>query len=232
MVAKPAPVVVSRAAPVTTATIVPVVPEAAPGKPATRMVPVIVERAPLPVGFQDFPDQVREVEVSTTARAAQPQPAPGAGVATRSWEETKVKQTPAAAARAQAALPKVPPEQQTATVPARVAAAPTAAAVPAGTAMGQKGRAGGGPVAPVTGSVQIQVAAVRSAEEAQGVAAKLQSGFAAELAGRTPVIEQTVVGNLGMLYRVQVGPFASARDTESLCARLKGQGMDCRVVGQ
>jgi len=80
--------------------------------------------------------------------------------------------------------------------------------------------------------VLVQVATVRSQQEAQGVASRLQSSYAREIGGRTPTVDQTSVGSLGTLYRVQVGPFASAKDTEALCARLKGDGLDCRVLGQ
>ena len=73
---------------------------------------------------------------------------------------------------------------------------------------------------------------MRSAKEAQGVASRLQTGFARELGGRAPVVDQTTVGTLGTIYRVQVGPFATARDTDALCAKLKGEGMDCRIVPQ
>lgn len=80
--------------------------------------------------------------------------------------------------------------------------------------------------------MRIQVAAVRSAEEAKGVSAKLQSQFATDLGGRAPVVDQVSAGNFGVFYRVQVGPFASVRETEGLCAKLKSNGLDCRVVTQ
>lgn len=82
------------------------------------------------------------------------------------------------------------------------------------------------------GVIRVQVAAVRSPQEAQGVASKLQAGYARELGGRAPVVDQLTVGNQATIYRVQVGPFASARDAEPLCARLKGDGLDCRLLSQ
>lgn len=191
-------------------------------RPATRMVPIYSSGSSLPMGFQDVGDTVRHVEVSTTARAPQPQPATPAVAVAKSWENaTKVKQGPAAATRAPAR--DTPPA---AGPPAAVAAAvpPPPAAVP-------KGKAAAGAVPPASGSIRIQVAAVRSAEEAKGVSTRLQSQFGQELGGRAPVVDQVSAGNFGMFYRVQVGPYASVRDTEGLCAKLKSGGLDCRVVG-
>lgn len=181
-------------------------------RPATRIVPVISSNSSLPMGFQDTGDSLRHVEVSTQARAQPAAAAPGA--VARAWDEPKVKQvqppSPARPAPQVAAAQPAPPPPATAGQPR----GRTAAATPAG------------------GTVQVQVAAVRSAEEAQNLAARLQTRYGRELGGRAPVVDQTSVGSLGTLYRVQIGPFASARDTEPLCARLKGDGMDCRVIGQ
>jgi hypothetical protein len=105
-----------------------------------------------------------------------------------------------------------------------------APSVPAASGVGPA-RVAGGPVVASSGKVQVQVASVRTAQEAQGVAARLQSSFQRELAGRSPVVEQTTAGNIGTLYRVQVGPFASAQDTVPLCTKLRSEGLDCRVQG-
>lgn len=186
----------------------------AEGKPATRTVPIIAAAgSSLPVGFQDLSEPIRHVEVSTQARAAQP--AAQAPVA-RTWDEPKVKQGQAGAPN------KAAPHVAAAQPPVPAATPPPAAATP-------RGRTA---AAPIGGSLQVQVAAVRSQQEAQGVASRLQANYAREIGGRTPTIDQTSVGSLGTLYRVQVGPFASAKDTEALCARLKGDGLDCRVLGQ
>jgi hypothetical protein len=80
------------------------------------------------------------------------------------------------------------------------------------------------------GSYQVQVAAVRSAQEAADVAAQVQQRFARDLGGRAPVVDQTSIGTLGTIYRVQIGPFTSSGETQALCSKLKGAGMDCRIV--
>jgi hypothetical protein len=204
-------------------------------KPATRLVPVLNTASSLPTGFQEIGDSVRMVEVSTSARAAQPtaaaapviasapEPNAKAGSATgsrRVEKEVANAQTQAATRAAAAPSP----------VPQRVASAPQAVAPVA------SGRvaAGGSVPAPRGGAagVRIQVAAVRTAEEAQGVSAKLQAQYARELGGRAPVVDQVSAGNFGSFFRVQVGPFAPTRETEELCEKLKAGGLDCRLVSQ
>ena len=55
---------------------------------------------------------------------------------------------------------------------------------------------------------------------------------AADGTTREPGIDETTVGNMGSFYRVRIGPFASAQEGQAACAKLKGPGIDCRVVGQ
>jgi cell division septation protein DedD len=76
----------------------------------------------------------------------------------------------------------------------------------------------------------VQLAAVRTQEEALAVAAKAKREYAAALAAREPEIDQAVFGNMGAFYRVRVGPFATVQETEAVCARLKGSGFDCMSV--
>ena len=51
--------------------------------------------------------------------------------------------------------------------------------------------------------------------------------------GRQPLtfIDQAVIGNMGAFYRVRFGPFASAQQTQAVCAKLQGSGLDCMPVG-
>ncbi len=208
----------AAAAVATTPPVTPSVQADGQPKPATRRVPITADASSsnLPYGFQDLPSAGREVEVSTTARA------PRADVATKAWDQpTEVK--PAPATRPPAARVGAPPVPAQ---PAPVQAAATTSTAPAAPA---KSRSAGGPATAAVGQFQIQVAATRNAEEARGLATRLQTQFARELGGRAPIVEQSPVGTSGPLYRVSIGPFTSARDTESLCARLKGDGLDCRI---
>ena len=80
--------------------------------------------------------------------------------------------------------------------------------------------------------MRIQIAAVRTQTEAKALAAKVKREHATTLAAREPQIDQTVMGNMGSFYRVLLGPFASAQETQSVCAKLKGSGLDCLVMAQ
>ena len=82
------------------------------------------------------------------------------------------------------------------------------------------------------GKFRVQVAMVRSQDEAMAVATKVKRDYAGALAAREPEIDQAVVGNMGSFYRVRVGPFATQNEGQQACARLKGSGLDCLVVTQ
>lgn len=194
-------------------------------KPATRMVPVMNPASSLPQGFQEIADPTRMVEVSTTARAGQPDagapataatvPEPSSKAASRAGAKAPAKATPAGQAQVS--------QQAAALAPQAVAPAPATRTAGSGAVPAPRAGAAG---------VRIQVAAVRTAEEAQGLSAKLQAQFARELGGRAPVVDQVSAGNFGSFYRVQVGPFAATRETEELCEKLKSGGLDCRIVSQ
>ena len=82
------------------------------------------------------------------------------------------------------------------------------------------------------GRFRIQLALVRTEEEARALALKAKRDLAAALAAREPEIDQTVLGNMGSFYRVRVGPYATMQETQAVCARVKGTGFDCMAVTQ
>ncbi|MGE0022727.1 MAG: SPOR domain-containing protein [Hyphomicrobium sp.] len=87
------------------------------------------------------------------------------------------------------------------------------------------------PVA-AAGKYKLQVAAVRSRDEAERLAQSL-SGFQPVRDGSVaPEIDETVIGSMGTFYRVRLGPYANAKEPDQLCAALKPQGFDCMVVTQ
>jgi len=82
------------------------------------------------------------------------------------------------------------------------------------------------------GRYKLQVAAVRSREEAERLAQSL-SGYQPVRDGRVrPEIDETVIGSMGTFYRVRLGPYADSKEPGQLCATLKPQGFDCLVVTQ
>ncbi len=100
----------------------------------------------------------------------------------------------------------------------KVAAAAPVAAVPAAPAF--------------KGKFRLQVAAVRSRDEAEALALKLKQAHGSAIGGREPAIEQSVIGAMGTFYRVRVGPYADANEPRQLCSRIKPDGFDCLVVTQ
>ena len=85
---------------------------------------------------------------------------------------------------------------------------------------------------PVAGRILLQVAQLKTREQAQAVAAQLKQQFAAELAGREATIVAVDVGGFGTLHRVRFGPFADASEWKGLCPRLLSEGHDCLGVDQ
>ncbi|MFM9846690.1 MAG: SPOR domain-containing protein [Hyphomicrobiaceae bacterium] len=80
------------------------------------------------------------------------------------------------------------------------------------------------------GRYRVQVASVRSRAEAQALASKVKAQHAAVLGARQLEIDETVIGNMGTFYRVRIGPYANAQEPGSLCAKLRGSGLDCLIL--
>jgi len=85
--------------------------------------------------------------------------------------------------------------------------------------------------ATAVGKYRVQLATVRTQQEAVALAAKAKRSLGA-LAAHEPEIDQTVLGNMGSFYRVLVGPFATVQETQAVCAKAKGTGFDCLTVTQ
>jgi len=82
------------------------------------------------------------------------------------------------------------------------------------------------------GKYKLQVAAVRSREEAERLAQSL-NGYQPVRDGKvSPEIDEAVIGSMGTFYRVRLGPYANAKEPNQLCTTLKPQGFDCLVVTQ
>ena len=85
--------------------------------------------------------------------------------------------------------------------------------------------------ATAVGKYRVQLATVRTQQEAVALAAKAKRSLGA-LAAREPEIDHAVLGNMGSFYRVLVGPFATVQETQAVCAKAKGTGFDCLTVTQ
>jgi cell division septation protein DedD len=81
------------------------------------------------------------------------------------------------------------------------------------------------------GSYRIQVAAVKSRDEASAIISKVQAlGGAVAAAGSS--VDEATFGSMGTFYRVRVGPFPTAAATREPCAALKASGLDCLVTAK
>lgn len=91
------------------------------------------------------------------------------------------------------------------------------------------------PAAPpekLAGKYRVQLATVRTKEEAKALAAKAQRELASVLASREAEIDRAVLGNMGSFYRLRFGPYATIQETQAVCAKIKGSGFDCMAVTQ
>jgi len=79
-------------------------------------------------------------------------------------------------------------------------------------------------------SYRLQLASVRSEEDAQNTWAQIAEKHQDLVGGRQPLIEKTDLGSLGTVYRVQIGPFADKRESLQLCNSFKAGGVDCFLV--
>lgn len=82
---------------------------------------------------------------------------------------------------------------------------------------------------PADGAYVVQVSAQKTEGEAQSSYRALQSKYPAVLGGREPTIRRADLGDKGVYYRAQVGPFASAGEATTFCDNLKAAGGQCIV---
>jgi cell division protein FtsN len=79
------------------------------------------------------------------------------------------------------------------------------------------------------GGYVVQVSSERSDAEAQASFKILQSKYPNVLGGRSPLIRRVDLGEKGVVYRAQVGPFDTVDQAKQLCGSLKAAGGHCIV---
>ncbi len=114
--------------------------------------------------------------------------------------------------------PPAPAPQAVSSFETKVAVATEAASAPA--------------VRAPSGKYRLQVAAVRSREDADTMAARVLEQHGPQLGGRQPEVDEAVIGSMGTFYRVRLGPYANAKEPQQLCGALRADGFDCLVVTQ
>jgi cell division septation protein DedD len=85
------------------------------------------------------------------------------------------------------------------------------------------------PAAVAGGSFVVQLAAQKTEEDAQSTFRAMQAKYASLLSGRQPIIRRKDLGEKGIFFGVQVGPFASRDDAVQMCENLKSAGGSCMI---
>ena len=85
------------------------------------------------------------------------------------------------------------------------------------------------PSAAASGAYVVQVSAQKTEEEAQSSYRALQAKYPGVLSGRDASIRRADLGDKGVYYRAQVGPFANAEAANTFCGNLKAAGGQCIV---
>lgn len=80
------------------------------------------------------------------------------------------------------------------------------------------------------GKYKLHIAAVRSRAEAEMLAQKLAQSNGADLASRTPTVDEAVIGSMGTFYRVRVGGYQNPEEPRGVCNKIRTSGFDCLVV--
>ncbi len=79
------------------------------------------------------------------------------------------------------------------------------------------------------GAYSVQVTSQRSEAEAQTAYRSLQSKFPEILGARQAFIRRADLGERGIYYRAQVGPFATSEQASELCSSLRAAGGQCVI---
>lgn len=81
-----------------------------------------------------------------------------------------------------------------------------------------------------SGKYKLHIAAVRSREEAEALAKRLNAEHGAQFQNRQAAVDEAVIGSMGTFFRVRVGGYANQEEPRSLCNSLRNSGYDCLVV--
>ncbi len=81
----------------------------------------------------------------------------------------------------------------------------------------------------VSGGYVVQLSSQRSEADAHATFRALQSKFPIELGNRQPIIRRADLGAKGVVYRTNVGPFATSHEANQFCANYKAAGGQCIV---
>ncbi|WP_051661294.1 SPOR domain-containing protein [Bosea sp. 117] len=218
-------------------------PTAKPASPAPLSTLPGTEAAPAPANPTE-PKRVRTLTVradGTVVEAPTAAPAPPAMTDAAPQPMPVAPQQPVAAAPVEPMAPMpadpAPAPAASAPMPAnvplplpRVAAAPApAAAAPAPAATAAPATAPAATASTGQSGYFVQIASQRSQADAQAAFRATQSKFPGILGSYSATYRRADLGDRGIYYRAQVGPFAGRDQANQLCQSLRAQGGDCVV---
>ncbi|MGH6947954.1 MAG: SPOR domain-containing protein [Kiloniellales bacterium] len=151
--------------------------------------------------------------------------------------EAAISEAPPSAPEPSAPAPKATPEVSAALSqalneppPQASADAVETAAPPVSAQATPEAPASAPQAAAARGGVLVQFASLKSEDNAKIAWERLKDTHPSELAALSLTIERADLGERGVFYRVQGGPFADRAAAEELCAALKAKQQDCLVV--
>jgi hypothetical protein len=172
---------------------------------------------------------------STSAPAAAEAPSSGGSRFSRMWSGLRGQPTqtpPAPIVSSPAPAPQATPSAwttRTETAQTERQAAPSAWSTRTEVADAAGASAAPAPARQASGDYRLQLSPTRSEAEAQALW-KSVSNKNQQVAGLTPNIEKTDMGDLGTFYRLQIGPFPDKAESLKVCNALKRSGVDCFLV--
>jgi SPOR domain len=85
------------------------------------------------------------------------------------------------------------------------------------------------PASAEAGGYVVQVSSERTQADAQASYRALWAKYPAGIGSRRPTIKRVDLGQKGIFFRIQVGPFAAAEEAGKMCNSLKAAGGQCIV---
>ena len=125
--------------------------------------------------------------------------------------------------------PPAPAPPQSRVAPAPQAMAPTTPTTPVTPRALPASQIAARPASAKAGGYVVQVSSQRTEADAQAWYRALQAKYPAVLGSRRPTIKRADLGEKGIFFRTQVGPFAAAEEAGKMCNSLKAAGGQCIV---
>ena len=122
-----------------------------------------------------------------------------------------------------------PPPPQVAAAPAVPTPMPAPVPTPQEVAKATTAAPASGKAIP-TGAYRVQIAALRSQEDANAAIARVKRTNGDLINGYSFDVRRADLGDKGIYYRVQLGPLADASAAGALCDRLKDRKLGCVIV--